>query len=138
MSDMEDILKRTIITFPTSIGFVDTEKLLFHISEGIQGEVEYSVDCPKSFAYNEKEKKSKITLRDRALGGVFIRSNKSVTSEFVKLITSDTESTKYSAMRFDPIIGYSVSEHRPEVVKLWDDVRSVVEVYFKNIKSSKD
>ena len=133
MLDMEDIIERTTITFPIPLDIARTEHLLLKISEGIQGEVKYRVERAKSFEYNEKEKKSKITLRDRALGGVFIRSNKSVTSEFVKLITSDTESTKYSAMRFDPIIGYSVSEHRPEVVKLWDDVRSVVEEYFKNI-----
>jgi hypothetical protein len=131
MSEIEDILQRTTIVFPVPIDFIKAEELLFYISEGIHGKVNYSIDCPISLVYNEKKEKSKIILRSRALGGVFIRSNKSVTSEFAKLITSDTESSKYSAIRFDPIIGYTVSEHRPEVVKLWDDVRSVVEEYFK-------
>jgi hypothetical protein len=108
--------------------------LLLKISEGIQGEVKYRVERAKSFEYNEKEKKSNIdTLKDKSLKNILIKDTKSFASEFVELIPSDKDDSKYSAMRFDPIIGYSVSEHRPEVVKLWDDVRSVVEEYFKNI-----
>ena len=64
MSEIEEILNKAKITFSNPLSFADTERLLFCISEGIQGEVHYSLDWPKSFVYDETGKKSKIKEGD--------------------------------------------------------------------------
>lgn len=68
MAVIEDILERATIKFPSLIGYMKAGQLLFHISEGIQGEVQYSSAFHTSFVYDKKEKKSHYKLGDKSFG----------------------------------------------------------------------
>ncbi|MCX6750053.1 MAG: hypothetical protein NTZ83_01200 [Candidatus Pacearchaeota archaeon] len=131
MSEIEDILEKATIKFPKSISFDNAEKLLLSISEGIQGEVHYSLDWPKSFVYNEEEKRSKNgDPRGRTLGSITIKDNKTHASEIAKVIPYDGESSQFSSMVFNIDSRLNLSEYRKETIQLWDDVRGIVERYF--------
>lgn len=127
---IDEILNRATINFPKPISFANTEKLLLSISEGIRGEVHYSLDTPKSFIYNQEEKKSRITLKDRMIKQIYIKDINNHSFESAKMIMSDEKSSEFSSMRFEIIPGYNLPDYRKETLQLWDDVREIVERYF--------
>ncbi len=131
MSEIEEILNKAKITFSNPLSFADTERLLFCISEGIQGEVHYSLDWPKSFVYDETGKKSKIKEGEkRTIGEITIKENKTPVLEIAKVIPYDGESSQFSSMVFNIDSRLNLSDYKKETLQLWNDVRGIVEKYF--------
>jgi hypothetical protein len=143
MDSIEEILNRATITFPNPLSFANTEKLLHSISEGIQGEVYYSLDYPKSFVYNENEKKSKVDVKGVNIGKIVIKDTKNNAYEVANLTPShnplDEKFIKYSSMRFDIVPGWKLSDYKEKgILKLWDDVREIVSYYFQHKEDIKE
>jgi hypothetical protein len=132
--ELNDVFARPTITFPEIISFAGVEGLLIYISEHLKVDVHYSLDTPKSFIYDDNDKKSKLVLKDRVMGDILIKDRKNNSLYSVKLGSQKENSLEFSFMRFDMENGGNISNYKKETLEFWDDIRDIVNDYFKKEK----
>jgi hypothetical protein len=132
LAKLDEVLAKSDIKFPRPISFANAEKLLLSISEEIRGKVHYSLNIPKSFVYDEEEKRIRISLKDRTLGHICIEDNKTHAFEFARMMPYEGDPSQFSSMKFDIVPRWKFSDYKKETLQLWDNVRKIVEKYFQD------
>lgn len=130
MNELDELLAKSEIKFPKPINKPLFENLLDRISVNLDSDIDYTAessqrvthrDAKPSFPvheYNGIKYSGRITLRKTFASSSFYTENPFDNPE------------KISSIRFQTIPGYSLQEHRPEEVAVWDKTRKVVEKYF--------
>ncbi len=122
---LETVLERSTIALPKPLNLKQAEDLLSYLAKNLPGRIKY-----KAHYYRDIEP-GDSPLQDESIGMIAtIASDNPLldTGSFESIVCAD-DPTKIAAIRFSPIPGYDLSEHRPEVVQLWDDVRKLIKNY---------
>jgi hypothetical protein len=137
MELIDEVLKRAEIVFPGHLNLKNAEKLLKHISENLPGDMHYFVETHNNFIYDEKSGKAVKENGTLKINANLSSSKHPLNFDTVQLEPWSENTSYVSSMKFQLVPGWELSDYH-RVLPLWDDVRSLVEEYFKNIKSSKD
>ena len=132
-----DVLERATIPFPELLKGDEVEGMLTYISEQAGFEIRY--DSTKKMkigdAYSADEKNTDIYEIGAELKGSILRTDThaleyfELEREFPRDEEDDYSSNYFSGLKFSPIPGYELGEHRDEMVQLWDIVRELVNAY---------
>lgn len=128
----EDVYERASIRFPKPLTLEKTEEMLGFVSRALHGQIRYDVTYGVSVgARFSAEHPTGISDRmGVSLKGVITRREGDYSFDSFICENSERSSLLFSGVQFNVIPGYSLREHRPEVIKLWDDVRQSVDGYF--------
>ncbi len=129
MNDLDELLAKSEIKFPKPINKPLFENLLDMISVNLDSDIDYTAESSQRVThsanpnfpvheYNGLKYSGRITLR------------KTFAFSSFDTVNSFDNPEKISSIRFQTIPGYSLQEHRPEEVAVWDKTRKVVEDYF--------
>ena len=136
---LEEVMEKSRIEFPKAISLKEAEDLLNYLAENLPADIKYHLGQNKSILHGNDEHISQYQ------GSVNITANIACLKIRQFLIVSDScelkshfqdinqfqDTSKFSEMQFQVIPGYNLAEHRPEIVQLWTEVRTVVTEYFK-------
>lgn len=130
---IDDVLEKATIEFPRKLDLRNAENLLKSIAKDLHGNVRYTISEQKNIGYHI------IESQDFQEKTINIQVNGSIdTKNFVlgpfKLRTAENNYSSFSGINFQITPGWDIEDYRPEVIKLWDDVRKVVTNYFKKNK----
>lgn len=118
--DLETVIKRSTVEFPRALTLTRTEKLLDTMGYVLQVNILYDVGY-------------RITLREMSsvsISGVIKFDTffgvKGASGSFKSYPYDKPRGDKIKGFKFVTIPGYTLSEHRKEVVALWDKVNEFV------------
>lgn len=127
---IDKLVEKTTIKFLKPLNLRNAEKLLLYISEHLPGTVNYHIEQHKSLSYNKEKKKSTKDNGTLTISTNISNSEKVMAFDFPQLIPWEKDSSYVSSIQF-PRLSDNLMDYRPEVQRLWDDVRKIVENYFK-------
>ncbi len=129
---MNDAYTRSNIEFPDRLSVEDTEELFFYIAKFLPGDVRYTLTREVIIRHEgednieEEYGTPKITAN--------ITSKNGNTFEFGDLESIlDDDGVMISGFKFSLIPGYDIRDYEPSKIKLWDNVRKLVNKYFKEV-----
>lgn len=136
----EDVYERANIRFPKPLTLEKSEEMLKFVSAALPGEVRYEasygVCVGRTFSAEDPD-----GLSERlgvSLSGVINRREGDYAFDSFRCSNSERDLLSLVDLTFNVIPGYSLREHRPEVVRLWDDVRQHVRNYFAHERNIAD
>ena len=127
---IEEIAEQTKIEFPRDLHLKEAESLLFYIAENLPANINYQTSSHKSIS------------RCTPAGGVAIRQGTigltaSINSlknpgafDSLRFHKEVGDSSRFSHINFEMVPGWELSDYRPEVKQLWDDIRVITTEYF--------
>lgn len=123
-------MQRLTIEFPGGLTLEQTKDLLGYVAKSMPANISYRdsrhgafFHDPETGALREEQGTVKICADIRA-------TNNPGTFDTCESINSERDSRFISGLRFFTIPGYEIQDYRPEAVKLWDNVREIVDDYF--------
>jgi hypothetical protein len=128
---IDEITKRSTIEFPRPLDLEETESLMEYIAKSMPANVAYEKSSHVEM-YHVDNVAAFAVFREQgsvALGGT-ITTLACAEFDSFSCTPSLEDCTKIDKMRFNTIPGYTLEEHRKEVVRLWDSVRHTVLEYF--------
>ncbi len=134
--ELSDLIERTTVNFPRPIGVGEVEELFKFIAYESEHRIDYIVESrvnvvPDSgthnppLVHNSSNKIKGDVLADHPFRGAHFEG---ISSEF-----SD-DCALVGGLRFQTIPGYKISEHNPNEVMVWDEVRKWTAIYFSRHK----
>jgi len=133
----EEVIKGSTIRFPRGLTFKEGEQLLKYIASYLPADVDYVASYHKSFIH---ELENQWTNEVNSIGpktynirGKIISRKKAMAFDSFEGIF-DITNEPFMGIKFTPIPGYNLNEHRKEVIELWDDVRNLIRIYFETHK----
>jgi hypothetical protein len=133
---IEEIAKENTIEFPRPIGREGAENLLCYIAKELPANISSKIEYYKTFFYDQEkdgvlEDKGTLTV----IANIHdLRENGGFDSFQSKSCGGDT--SYISAIASQMVPDWELSDYRPEIRKLWKDVRQIVDEYFR--KKEKD
>ena len=133
---IDEIVEKTTIELPMSLSLKGAEKLLYYLAKELPANVSYQILHHKSIYRPFRESGRKILKQDGTIviSGSISNLEKPLAFDFFQLQASDKgrdDTSKLSVIKFNLVPGWELSEYRPEVIKLWDNVRVKVGQYFE-------
>lgn len=130
---VEELIEKTKIGFPRPIGLKQTEEMLCYISSHLPANVSQKVEYHKRFDYDpEKDGSLENNGTLKVIASIHKMSEPFEYDTFVSY-PYDKDTSFISGVKFEIVPGWNLSEYRPEVRELWDDVRNCINHYFKDI-----
>ena len=127
---IETILEANIIEFERELELEQVEDLLYCMAESLPANIRYTKE--ESVAFHQDQQDRSIT--GKKLRGSMTGRREPYASGAFECING-ADSLNFKSIRFSTTPGHSLSEYRPEVVQLWRDVRTQIELYFSINKS---
>lgn len=132
--DSQELESKIDIKFPREISTDKAESLLYYISDSYISdsrgcEISYRVDYGKKVGGLYNLENSGVEIRNVDISGTLSIEGLAGLIGF-KLVRNMGSYTEFSQMQLDSIPGYTVKEHRPEVVQVWDDLKETIDQYF--------
>jgi len=128
---IDELLKKTTINFPRAINLEESEKLLEYISEKLPGNINYVITYYKSFFYDEMAGKAGNSTGTLNINANIKNSKEIMAFDNMGMLSSNEDVSKLSSIEFSKTPGWSIADYRPEIQRLWDNVRNIVDAYFK-------
>lgn len=125
------LLDKTTIKFPKPLNLKGSEKLLKYISEKLPGDVNYTVNYYNHLLYDRERKKFVKSNGTLNITANIISSKEVMAFWDISMLSSDQNLSRLSSIEFAKVPGWDIGDYRPEVQRLWDDMRKIVENYFK-------
>lgn len=128
---IEEIIAKTTIELPRSLTLEEAEKLINYIAKELPGNINYNASYYNSVFHgpdNGEISKQKGTANMTAI--VNSLGNLAVFDSF-QFKPPEEDTSKFSTIRFQIVPDWELSDYRPEVRQLWDEVREIVGQYFK-------
>jgi len=126
---LDDMLEKSTIRFPEPLTINETRKLLGYIAKTLPANINYHTS--QHFSIYAENKRVADEPGTPSVTGTIRSLKETFAADSFSSKPSDEDITRISSLRFSPMPGYELSEHRPEVVKLWKDVKTLAEAYFK-------
>jgi len=128
---LDQVLERTTINFPATIGTEEAEKLLEHIAAKLGCRIEYHLSENMRLEYDKQLKKiCKSAESAKIRGGIY---GKEICASF-ESFGFFASAPAYQGIRFFTPPGYDLSEISKEEIGLMDSVRKQVEAFFSKRK----
>ncbi|HIH17311.1 MAG TPA: hypothetical protein HA282_00080 [Nanoarchaeota archaeon] len=121
--NLDDLFERSTIALPRQLGLKEAEDLLSYLAMNLPGRISYTANYIRNSMPDGSTQDGGVKL-----GGMIVNDSTFAVDSF-ESIHDGIDTTKIAAIRFSPIPGYELSEHRPENIQLWDDVRALIEKY---------
>ena len=132
------VLERATINFPRNLDIGELTKLFAFVHEKGNLEIKYNLILERTWFYDHESKVSKYGERPKDVSGnintIILNTTGSTpfTAESFSCNRNYNDDGKiYSNLSFNTIPGYDIEEHKKETVELWDNVKKIVEEYFK-------
>ncbi len=132
----EDLTKRLTIEFPGVLTLEQTRDLFGYIARTMPANISYKdsrhgafFHDPKTGILSEEQGTVKISADIRA-------TNTPGAFDTCESVNYDRDSKFIAGIRFFVIPDYEIEDYRPEAVRLWDNVRELVEDYFYGSRES--
>ena len=122
---IEVVLETNVIEFERELDLEQVEDLLYCVAESLPAGIRYTKE--ESVAFHQDQQDRSIT--DKKLRGSITSRREPFASDAFECVNG-TDPIKFRSLNFSTTPGYNLSEYRPEVIHLWRDVRSQIEVYF--------
>jgi hypothetical protein len=127
--NINDLIERTTINFPEEIEGTKLDDFFSYLHNEMSCTIRYKQGMFKSFERNAEPGSPKPEIGTvEVIGTITAKTDKFAVGNF-ETISGKTPSF-IAGLRFQTIPGYSVEEHSPEEVKLWDIVREYTQKYF--------
>jgi hypothetical protein len=127
---MLNLIEKATIEFRRSLDIQGVEELLLHISNQLPANIHY-VSKPHVDLRHMNDKGGIVKEQGSfVVGGTITRKDSIMASDAFETVTSDEDYQKASAMRFGLVPDWEETDYRPEILKLWQDTRAVVDSYF--------
>jgi hypothetical protein len=134
---LDEVLEKTTIEFPRPINREEAEKLLLYIAKNLQADVRSIIKYRLTYYHDEIHK---YITED---GGT-LRIDATVSSLKTPALFDSFHSEPHERDRsyiseivFGRVPGWELANYGEEKVKFWDDVRVVVNKYFKEFPRKK-
>ncbi|MEK6879925.1 MAG: hypothetical protein AABY22_09975 [Nanoarchaeota archaeon] len=127
---IEEVVKKSTIKFPKNMSLNQAESLIVYIAKKLPAIVNYTISQQITDGYYTDSKeffRSKGTAKIR---GARNQSTKPFTFDSFTFKHSVRNNSTFSLMQFELTPDWELSEYRPEVRKLWDDIRKIINEYF--------
>jgi len=127
---LDDILEKSTVRFSEPLTIHEIKKLLEYIAKTLPARISYHAS-QHFFIYGKNE--GDLTEPGTpSVTGTIASLNEIFATDSFSSVPSDGI-PKISLLRFSPIPGYTLTEHRLEIVSLWEDVKTLAEAYFRLI-----
>ena len=128
---LDQVLERTTIRFPVSIGTEEAEKLLEHVSAKLSCRIEYHLSENRRIIYDGQLKKSSRSSGSSKISGSIYNGARSASFESFGFFAS---APAHQGIRFFTPPGYELGEISKEEIGLMDSVRKQMEAFFSKRK----
>ena len=126
---IDELLQSATIEFREPLTLEETEELLDYIAENLPGDIHTKSDYYTQRHHYTDDKKLTRSRGTVSIGGS-IKNLEKLSFDSFSSIHDSEDTSKTCAIRFQTIPEDELEEHRPEVRKLWSDVREQVNNYF--------
>ena len=130
----DNIIGRSTINFPRGLKFKEGENLLEYIAIFLPANVMYRISYNRGFIHEIEElrenKVNAIGPENYKISGRINSRKKAMAFDSFEGIF-DRTNEPFMGIKFTPIPGYNLNEHRKEVIELWDNVRNLIRIYFE-------
>ncbi len=125
---IDELIKKATIDFPRALNLEEAEKLINHLAENLPARIDYTITSNKMIIVDPGEEifKQEGTVKITAN---ITHSTKPNAFDSCEFNPHGQDSSKLSSMKFQLTPGWELSDYRPEVQQLWEDVRKVVTYY---------
>jgi len=127
---IDEVLGEAKIEFPRVLSLADAENLLGYVAKNMPAEIRHNSSYNITLALVESEKVAKLAGSVQISGSIADVKNGRAYDGFNFNKCSGANTPGLSGMTFDMVPGWKISEYRPEVRKLWGDVRRLVRECF--------
>ncbi len=126
---IDEVIEETTINFKHDLNLDETESLFLFIAEKLPANISYHTGYFRDYRYEEDG----VTTSNGTveISGMISRIREPYSFDSFTGVHSEMDTSKFSSFHFSRIPGYEISEYRPVVRQLWDDVREIVEDYFE-------
>lgn len=128
----QDLIERAIVNFPRAVDFKEMKGLLKYISHRLPANIHYVTSTHTDLAPSAKADNGSFKI-----GGTIRQADDPISADSFETVSRDRDYRKVSGIRFSVIPGYEEAEYNPEVLKLWENTRSLVDIYFKCRRETK-
>ena len=129
---LEEVIKRTTINFPKPLNLKQSEKLFDYISRNLPANLNYTVEVHNDTYYNSEKKKALKSKGPVKITGTISNAKKVMSFDSFRTENKGEDYTHLYSIKFNHLFS-NLSEYRPEVIGLWDDVRNLTEKYFEKV-----
>lgn len=121
---LDGLFSKTHLSFPCSLDADGVRLLIAYIAR----------DLPGSVTYEEKKEvlvkpTGMVTVQSLVFQGSIYDMNLAESAKF-KLLHDKRRVFRFPELILDSIPGYSLDEHRPRQVALWDEIGTLVQKYW--------
>ncbi len=127
---LEEVTEKSRIGLPKKLSLAKAEGLLAYIAQRLPGKVNYQASYFRSI-HGEQGTKISIHNGTISIAGSIVSHKTSGVFDSFEFVPYQRDSTMVSALQFARVPDWELSDYRPEVRTLWDDVRRLAEQYFK-------
>lgn len=128
---IDEVIEKSTINFPRALALKEAEELIEHLAKKLPANIHYKVSRHKSIGYQEKDERVLKQEGTVNISATVINIKEPMSFDVCEFKPSMKDTSKLSSINFQLIPDYEIHDYRPEVIKLWGDVRKVVEDYFK-------
>jgi hypothetical protein len=131
------LLGRANIEFLRPIGLEETQELIDYVCRNLPERVNYHASYHMSAGQSFQDKNEFFSQRGTVyLVGMISRGDGSAFDGFNCIISREQEDTsRFGRFSFQTIPGNDESDHDPQALVLWDDVRRLIGQYFERVPS---
>ena len=136
MGDLTNLTKRTLVEFPQALNLKETESLMRYVAKELPANISYRASYFMNFYHNpiagerQREVKLEEDLGTISIVGTIRSLTNPMAFDSFEGANPNSQSEKIQALRFFMVPGWDFKDYRPEVVKLWEDVRAIIGNYF--------
>ena len=130
---IDEVMQRNTIEFDPPLILEDVEELLVYVAKHLPAKISYDA-CYGSYINGYSRNNKGPRMQGGSVKGT-IRKKDDATFDQFEFELANKKPLSAGSMHFFTVPGWELNEYRPEVVKLWDDVRILVDKYFdwKNV-----
>jgi len=130
-TSMEKIIERTTITFPKPQNLKRVEKLLRYIATNLPANISCNSSYFTSFINSDEEIPKLLNQRGTIKITATIHSLRNpLAFDSLESQSFNRNTSRISALAFQLVPGWDISDYKPENLKLWSEVRELTAKYF--------
>ena len=129
---IEEAVKKATIEFPTDMSLRQTHRLIAYIAKILPANINYHFSQHINVGYLVGHEGFSKDLETAEITGRISRAEEPIVFDSFRFKHSEHDTSKFSLMQFLIVSNWEPEDYRPEVRKLWGDVRKLVNKYFRN------
>lgn len=130
---LDELTKKTTIDFPRPIRSQHAEDLLCYLSSHLPANVSGKIGYFINYIYDPETESSSEDKGTLKLSATVNSLKEAMAFDSFQSKPWEANTSYISAIEFQRVPDWELEEYRPEIRKLWDDVRECVGKYFEEV-----